>query len=107
MSLGWIVVLTATGLAGCGSGSPLFVSSGRCLPEPLSIHPATVLAGDSVTVSSPPFTCDASYPAGKQYSVSLLVRGGAGPVELGSFPVDPDGSFRPVVTSPASTPRRG
>src|SRR6476620_518615 len=94
--------LAAAALNGCGvgsdAGSGLFVSTGRCLPEPLSVDPATVVVGRSVAVSSPAFRCDASYPAGKRYTLTLAFGGRMEPVELGTVAVDEDGSFRATVS---------
>ena len=94
--------LAAAALTGCGSG--VFGSAERCLPEPLSVDPAQVVVGGSVTVSSPAFSCGTRYPEGKHYALSLSPGGGTGPVELGSYPVERDGSFRATVTVPASAP---
>lgn len=73
----------------------------KCLPSRLRAEPTTVAAGGTVTVTSAPFECGARYEPGKLYALELLSLGRANPLELGSFPVDDDGSFRAVVCVPA------
>jgi hypothetical protein len=73
-----------------------------CLPEPLQINPREVPAGSSVTVSSGPFQCGGSYPAGKTYRLTLGLAGRSTAIELGSYPVKTDGSFRATTLIPAN-----
>src|SRR5439155_15457301 len=86
-------------LAACAPG---FLSNSSCLPSPLKASPQHVAAGTTLTVVAPKFACGASYPAGKTYRLTLGLVGRAAPVELGTFPVNSDGSFRAIVTIPTS-----
>lgn len=97
-----VVLLTAAGLAACGAGQ---LGDGRqCLPSPMTAAPARVAVGGTVTVSSSPFACPASYPAGKQYRLVLAMVGRAAPRPLGRVPVARDGSFRASFVIPADAP---
>ena len=73
MGVGLTLALAAAAVSGCGSG--LFGSAERCLPEPLSIEPATVVVGGSVTVSSPAFTCDPAIPKERTTRFPRVGRG--------------------------------
>ena len=93
--------LAAAALTGCGSSSGLVAGATHCLPEPLSVDPAKVAVGGSVTVSSPAFACDTRYPAGKLYTLTL-VTGRAEPIDLGTVAVHRDGAFLATVIVPAT-----
>jgi hypothetical protein len=71
------------------------------LPEPLHVNPAQVAAGSSVAVASAPFKYGGTYPAGKKYQLSLGLVGRQPPMNLGSYPVNTDGSFAASVPIPA------
>ena len=97
-----VVLLAAAGLAAyaglqLGDGKP-------CLPSPMTASPSRIVVGRTVTVSSPPFACPASYPAGKQYSLLLALVGRAAPKSLGRVPVERDGSFRASLVIPRDAP---
>lgn len=97
-----VVLLTATELAACGI---VHLGAGKpCLPSRLTASPARITVGGAVTVSSPPFACSASYPAGKQYRLLLALVGRAAPRSLGQVPVARDGSFRTSLVIPADAP---
>ncbi len=66
-----------------------------------SLNPPQVAAGSSVAVSSAPFKCGGTYPAGKKYQLTLGLVGRQQPVDLGSYPVNKDGSFAATVPIPA------
>jgi hypothetical protein len=53
-------------------------------------------------VSSAPFKCHGSYQPGKTYQLTLGLIGRSAPIDLGSYPVNADGSFRALVEIPAS-----
>lgn len=53
-----------------------------------------------MTVSSPPFACRGSYPAGHRYTLVLGQVGRGAPLALGVFPVSRDGAFTAVVHIP-------
>ena len=89
----------ALGVGACGAASPAGRAS-VCLPSPLSIDPARVKAGAAVTVSSPPFACRGSYPAGHRYTLVLGQVGRAAPIDLGRFAVSREVAFRAVVHIP-------
>jgi len=95
---GALVLGTLGALVGCGPSGPL---GNPCLPEPLTVAPAQAPAGSTVTLSSPGFGCDAEYPAGQEYQLTLGLLGRQGPVDLGSVPVERNGSFSAQVTIPA------
>lgn len=82
----------------CGGRSSL--TRAECLPSPLDLRPARVEAGGTVTVSSGPFACRGSYPAGHHYLLVLGQVGRAAALDLGRFPVSRDGAFRAVVDIP-------
>ncbi len=86
-------------LSACSSSVP---GTSPCLPEPLQIHPDKVVVASAVTVSSAPFNCQGTYPAGKVYQLTLSFVGRSAPIDLGSFPVNADGSFRAIVPIPAN-----
>jgi hypothetical protein len=86
------------GMPACSSPVP---GGNPCLPEPLQIDPAQVISGSSVTLSSAPFQCGGSYPAGKTYQLTLGLVGRTAPVDLGSYPVKVDGSFRATILIPS------
>ena len=69
--------------------------------RPPSAAPAEVADGGVLTISSPAFDCDARYPVGTTYDLSLSVAGRREPVPLGSSAVDEDGSFDAEVAVPA------
>ena len=92
-------LLAAAVLTACGHG-PLFAGP-QCLPAPLAAAPGKVAVGAAVTVTSGPFECDGSYPAGKRYRLQLLLFGRADPTELGTTPVAVNGSFRATVVIPS------
>ena len=56
----------------------------------------------SASVSSAGFKCGGSYPSGKTYRLELGLIGRQPPMELGSYPVNKDGSFEAVVSIPAN-----
>lgn len=102
VSLLAVVLLASAGLAAyaavqLGDGKP-------CLPSPMTASPPRIVVGRTVTVSSPPFACPASYPAGKQYRLLLALVGRAAPKSLGPVPVARDGSFRASLVIPADAP---
>ena len=51
-------------------------------------------------MSSRPFACRGSYPAGHRYTLVLAQLGRAAPLHLGMFPVSRDGAFTAVVHIP-------
>ncbi len=77
----------ALAVGACGGRSP--VRRADCLPSPLHIAPARVKAGGTVAVSSPPFTCRGSYPAGHRYTLVLGQVGRAAPLQSGRIPGQP------------------
>jgi hypothetical protein len=92
---------------GVAFGSPACSTStlpaaAPCLPEPLQVNPAEIVAGSSVTVSSAPFKCHGSYHPGATYQLTLGLIGRSAPIDLGSYPVNTDGSFRALVKIPAT-----
>lgn len=89
----------ALAVGACGATSSARRAS-VCPPSSLHIDPARVKAGSAVTVSSPPFACQGSYPAGHRYTLVLGQVGRAAPLDLGAFPVSRDGAFRAVVQIP-------
>ena len=94
-----VAVLGGSGaLVGCGAGGPL---GDECLPEPLVLRPVEVRAGNTVTLSSPPFRCDGSYDDGHRYELTLALLGRQEPVDLGEAPVARDGSFSTELEIPA------
>jgi hypothetical protein len=100
MALTVLAVMFAAGL-GSQACSPAQPGSTRCLPEPLHVNPPEVAAGSSVSISSAGFKCGASYPAGKRYELTLGLVGRQPPINLGSYPVNTDGSFGAQVAIPA------
>ena len=94
-----LAVVAILVLAACAPG---FSSNSSCLPSPLKASPQNVAAGTTLAVVAPTFACSASYPTGKTYRLTLGLVGRAGPVDLGSFPVNSDGSFHAIVTIPRS-----
>lgn len=97
-----VVPLSVAGTVACGvvqlGGGP------QCLPSPMTESPPRVAVGGTVTVSSPPFACSASYPAGKHYRLLVGVPGQADPRSLGQVPVARDGSFHTSFVIPADLP---
>ena len=92
------VALATGGLAGCGADA----GGGACLPEPLIVRPAEVVAGASLTVASTGFrACGARYDDGHEYELQLSSLGRRDPIDLGDAAVAPDGSFTATVTVPA------
>jgi len=87
------------GLPACASPVP---GSSPCLPEPLHVDPSRVVAGTAVTVTSDGFKCHGSYSAGKKYHLTLGFVGRASLMDLGSYPVNADGSFHSSITIPAN-----
>lgn len=71
----------ALAVGGCSSSTQPGAASG-CYPSRLRVSDAQVSAGGRLTVSSPPFRCQARYPAGKTYTLRLLRMGRAAPVEV-------------------------
>jgi hypothetical protein len=99
------VALLATSLLLPACGLPNPFSGQTCYPEPLQVNPVTVQAGSDVTVSSRPFQCQNSYPAGKTYRLALNEPSAPGTlVDLGSYPVGADGSFQAMVGIPSTYP---
>ena len=94
-----LAVMFAAGL-GIAACSPAQPGSTTCLPEPLHVNPPEVAAGSSVSISSARFKCSASYPAGKRYELTLGLVGRQPPMNLGSYPVNTDGSFDAQVAIP-------
>jgi hypothetical protein len=92
------MLAAALGVAGCSTTPP---GSTYCLPEPLHVTPPQVAAGSSVTIASAPFKCGGTYPAGKKYQLTLGLVGRQPAVDLGSYPVNTDGSFAATVPIPA------
>jgi hypothetical protein len=74
----------------------------RCPPSPLRANPSRAMAGGSMIVSSRPFACAGSYPAGHRYLLTLGQVGRAAPIGLGVLPVARDGAFSAVVRIPRS-----
>lgn len=87
------------GLPACSAPVP---GTSPCLPEPLHVDPSRVVAGSAVSVTSDGFKCHGSYPAGKQYHLTLGFFGNASLMDLGSYPVNTDGSFHSSVTIPSN-----
>lgn len=54
-----------------------------------------------MAVASAPFKYGGTYPAGKKYQLSLGLVGRQPPMNLGSYPVNTDGSFAASVPIPA------
>jgi len=96
-----VMLAAAVGAGGCATAGP---GTASCLPSPLQLSSKQIRAGSEVTVSSRPFACHASYPAGKTYRLMLLLVGRARPVNLGTVPVHRDGSFRAAVRMPPEAP---
>jgi hypothetical protein len=102
-------------LAGCGSSSVSSVTGSelvpagaakRCLPSPLRLSAVGVRAGATVTVSSGPFACRASYPVGKTYTL-ILGQVGRGPaLKLGVVPVTATAPLAPSPHLAAGVTRR-
>jgi hypothetical protein len=92
-----LLVAATIGLSACSSSVP---GGSPCLPEPLHVDPSRVIAGTAVTVTSDSFKCHGSYPAGKKYHLTLGFVGNASLMDLGSYPVNTDGSFHSSVTIP-------
>ena len=86
-------------ISGCSSSTQPGSASG-CYPSRLRVSDAHVGAGDRLTVSSPPFRCQARYPAGKTYTLRLLQVGRAEPIRVAVVPVAHNGSFRATVRVP-------
>jgi len=93
-----LLLATSGGLVGCGPGEPL---GSRCLPDPLTVTPAEAAAGSTVTPASAGFSCAGDYDEGHGYDLSLYFAGRQEAVDLGSVPVDRDGSFSARLTLPA------
>jgi hypothetical protein len=55
-----------------------------------------------VIVSSAGFSCQGSYPAGKQYQLALGLVGRGAPMELGSYQVSTSGAFKATVVIPVT-----
>lgn len=83
-----------------GTPPPVTLPSPYCLPEPLHVNPPQIPAGSSVIVSSAGFNCGGSYPSGQQYRLELGLLGRQPPLELGSYPVNTNGSFEATVRIP-------
>ena len=98
-------MLAASILAGCGQTSmsvgAKVTSATGCLPSPLQVRPTRSRAGSTVTLSSAPFRCAASYPRGKTYGLTLGQVGRAKPLALGTVRVRPNGAFSANVHIPA------
>lgn len=77
-----------------------------CFPGAPRIAPASARPGDAIVVTAAAFPCDRRYHRGALYGLSVVPSGGgsAGVVDLGSFPVARDGSFRARVTLPDGLP---
>jgi len=97
-----VVAAMLAAALGVGACSPTPPRSNPCLPEPLHVNPAQVAAGSSVAVVSAPFKCGGTYPAGKKYKLTLGLVGRQSPMDLGSYPVNMDGSFAATVPIPAN-----
>lgn len=94
-----VMLATALGAAAC---SPTPARSTLCLPEPRHVNPPQVAAGWSLAVASAPFKCGGAYPTGKKYHLTLGLVGRQLPMDLGSYPVNRDGSFAATVPIPAN-----
>jgi hypothetical protein len=70
------------------------------MPSALHVTPMHAMAGTTVTLSSTPFTCAASSPRGKAYTLSLGQVGRATPVRLGVVRVKRNGAFATTVRLP-------
>ncbi|WP_285115103.1 hypothetical protein [Leifsonia sp. fls2-241-R2A-40a] len=90
----------ALALAGCTGSS--FLSPHACLPGRLSVDPAVVAAGGSVTLASGPARCDLGYERGHTYSVKVMHRQLASPPTV--VEVEPSGRFLTRVVIPESFP---
>lgn len=91
-----VVVVGAPGCSAATGGDP-------CLPPPLQLSASTVRAGEQVTVSSGPLTCDADHTGGWTYTL-WLKSGGDPSVQVGEVQVPVDGAFSSALTVPVSTP---
>jgi hypothetical protein len=89
------LLAVAFGTVACSTAT--LPAAPACLPEPLQVDPAEVVAGSSVTLSSAPFKCHGSYQPGATYQLTLGLIGRSAPIDLGSYPVNTDGSFRALV----------
>ena len=93
-----------TVLGGCARQAP-------CLPEPLTVSPATAPAGSSVEVSSPAAACEIDYPPGTQYALTLRSLaeldspGGADDAPTTVAPVAENGEFSATVDIPPDFPK--
>ena len=88
---------SAGGLAGCGADA----FGGECLPEPLTVRPAEVVAGASLTVASTGFrACGARYDDGHEYELQLSSPA-AGTRSTSGTPTSP-----PTARSPPRSPCR-
>lgn len=93
------LVCIALAMGGCSSSTQPGAASG-CYPSRLRVSDAHVSAGGRLTVSSPPFRCQARYPAGKTYTLRLLQMGRAAPIRVAVVPVAQNGSLRATVRVP-------
>jgi hypothetical protein len=90
-------------LPACGISNPFAAST--CYPPQLQITPVEVAAGSTVTVQSGPFQCQGSYAPGKTYRLILTAEGQPGlMIDLGTHPVNRDGSFEAIVRIPLTAP---
>jgi len=94
-----LCLTTAMAVSGCASHT---VST--CYPSAVHLNRPTAPAGTTLTISSGPFQCHASYPAGKRYGLVLALAGRAPVVRLGTTSVHHDGSFRAVIRLPRTAP---
>ena len=79
----------------------------QCLPGIPQAAPDSAAPGDGVVVTASAFPCDRRYHAGALYGLRFR-HGGGDEVDLGSFPVARDGTFRAEVSVPESaTPGTG
>jgi hypothetical protein len=99
---GHIVVAALLGLTLSAACSACGLGTSTCFPEPLHVNPLGVAAGSSVIISSAGFKCNGSYPSGKKYQLTLGLVGRSEPMDLGSYPVNANGSFNATVRIPAS-----
>jgi len=90
---------------------PAFLSAGcasttsQCLPGALEISHGSAAPGSAVTISSEPTACDLQIANGTTYTFTLVAEAhGDGPVDLGSTPVNSDGSFSSAVLIPEDFP---
>jgi hypothetical protein len=94
-----VVLLIASG----GIGYVVYRVQRDCLPAQPSVTPAAAVPGQVVKVSSTGFPCKRRLAAHTTYRIVLLPQK-IGPVDLGPFPVNRDGSFAVPVRIPTGFP---